>query len=97
MYPLVISKLNLSDKSKKQIKYRKARALQSKTQNKWQKSMKHLRNWMIKVNQILIWRLVIEILTDLRNQKEISRVMIRSVVWNAWGYVYLLMENMRGN
>ena len=39
---------------------------------------------------------VIEILTELRDDQEDDlKSYDRSVMWNSWGYVYLLMRNMK--
>ena len=40
------------------------------------------------MSRILIWRLLLKFLQDLRNDQENLKSYDRSVVWNSWGYVY---------
>ena len=87
-YPTLILKLNLQINQKNKLNIKKLEHFNLKQQNKWQKSMKLLKRWMKRVSQHPDMETVIEILTELRNDQEILKVMIRSVVWNSWGYVY---------
>ena len=77
-----------SSKPKKQIKYKKARALQSKTAKQMAKVYEALELVNEEGEPSPDMEVVIEILTDLRNQKDDIKSYDRSVMWNAWGYVY---------
>ena len=76
------------DKSKKQIKYRKARALSSKVAKKMAKVYEALELVNEEGEPDPDMKVVVEILTDLRNEKDSIKSYDRSVMWNAWGYVY---------
>ena len=65
-----MSKLNLQIKSKKQIKYKKARALQSKTAKQMAKVYEALEVVDDKGEPNPDMETVIEILTDLRNDQD---------------------------
>jgi tetratricopeptide (TPR) repeat protein len=76
------------DKQKKQIKYRKARALSSKVAKKMAKVYEALELVNEEGEPDPDMEVVIEILTDLKNEKDSIKSYDRSVMWNAWGYVY---------
>jgi lipopolysaccharide biosynthesis regulator YciM len=77
-----------SDKLKKQIKYKKARALQSKTAKKMAKVYEALEVVDEKGEPAPDMATVIEILTELKNDQANLKSYDRSVMWNSWGYVY---------
>ena len=77
-----------SDKPKKQIKYKKARALQSKTAKKMAKVYEALEVVDEKGEPAPDMATVIEILTELKNDQANLKSYDRSVMWNSWGYVY---------
>lgn len=77
-----------SDKPKKQIKYKKARALQSKTAKKMAKVYEALEVVDEKGEPAPDMKTVVEILTDLRSDLVNLKSYDRSVMWNSWGYVY---------
>ena len=81
-----------SEKPKKEIKYRKARALQSSTAKKMAKVYEALE----RVNDVgdldPDMETVTNILTELRNDSANLKSYDRSVMWNAWGYVYFSDE-----
>ena len=77
-----------ADKPKKQIKYKKARALTSKTAKKMAKVYEALEVVDEKGEPAPDMETVVEILTELRNNKENLKSYDRSVMWNSWGYVY---------
>ena len=81
-----------SDKPKKQIKYKKARALQSKTAKKMAKVYEALEEVDEKGEPKPDMETVVEILTELRNDKENLKSYDRSVMWNSWAYVYFSEE-----
>ena len=81
-----------ADKPKKQIKYKKARALQSKTAKKMAKVYEALEVVDEKGEPNPDMETVIEILTELRNDKENLKSYDRSVMWNSWAYVYFSEE-----
>ena len=81
-------KLNPQINQKKQIKYKKARALQSKTAKKMAKVYEALEEVDDKGEPAPDMELVVEILTELRNDQDNLKSYDRSVVWNSWGYVY---------
>ena len=77
-----------SSKPKTQTKYKKARALQSKTAKKMAKVYEALEEVDDKGEPAPDMELVVEILTELRNDQDNLKSYDRSVVWNSWGYVY---------
>ena len=77
-----------SDKPKTQTKYKKARALQSKTAKKMAKVYEALEEVDDKGEPAPDMETVIEILTELRNNQAELKSYDRSVMWNSWGYVY---------
>jgi tetratricopeptide (TPR) repeat protein len=87
-YPTSYIEAQSSDKPKKQIKYKKARALQSKTAKQMAKVYEALEEVDEKGEPKPDMELVTEILTELRNDQENLKSYDRSVVWNSWGYVY---------
>ena len=87
-YPTSHIEAQSSDQSKKQIKYKKARALQSKTAKQMAKVYEALEVVDDKGESNPDMETVIEILTDLRNDQDNLKSYDRSVVWNSWGYVY---------
>ena len=87
-YPTSFVEAKSSNQSKKQIKYKKARALQSKTAKKMAKVYEALEEVDDKGEPAPDMELVVEILTELRNDQDNLKSYDRSVVWNSWGYVY---------
>ena len=87
-YPTSYIEAQSSNQSKKQIKYKKARALQSKTAKKMAKVYEALEEVDDKGESAPDMELVVEILTELRNDQDNLKSYDRSVVWNSWGYVY---------
>ncbi len=77
-----------SSKPKKQIKYKKARALSTSTAKKMAKVYEALEVVDDKGELAPDMEVVIEILTELRDNKENLKSYDRSVMWNTWGYVY---------
>ena len=77
-----------SSKPKKQIKYKKARALSSSTAKKMAKVYEALEVVDDKGELAPDMEIVLEILTELRDDKENLKSYDRSVMWNTWGYVY---------
>ena len=77
-----------SSDQKKQIKYKKARALQSKTAKQMAKVYEALEEVDDNGEPSPDMETVIEILTVLRNDEANLKSYDRSVVWNSWGYVY---------
>ena len=86
-YPTSYIEAQSSDQ-KKQIKYKKARALQSKTAKQMAKVYEALEVVDDKGEPSPDMETVIEILTVLRNDEANLKSYDRSVVWNSWGYVY---------
>lgn len=82
-----------SSKPKKEIKYKKARALQAKTAKQMAKVYEALEAVNEKGEPSPEMEIVVEILTTLRNDEENLKSYDRSVVWNAWGYVYFSEGN----
>ena len=68
--------------------YKKARALQSSTAKKMAKVYEALEMVDEKGEPAPDMDVVISILTDLRNNKDELKSYDRSVMWNAWAYVY---------
>ena len=79
-----------ADKPKKQIKYKKARALQSSTAKKMAKVYEALEVVDDKGEPAPDMETVVEILTELRSNQEDLKSYDRSVMWNSWGYVYFV-------
>ena len=79
-----------ADKPKKQIKYKKARALQSSTAKKMAKVYEALEVVDDKGEPAPDMETVVEILTELRSDQENLKSYDRSVMWNSWGYVYFV-------
>ena len=75
-------------KNEKKIKYKKARALSTKTAKKMAKVYEALEVVDEKGEPAPDMVTVIEILTELRNNQDSLKSYDRSVVWNSWGYVY---------
>jgi len=86
--PSYLNAQTVDDKPKKQIKYRKARALSSKVAKQMAKVYEALELVNEEGEPSPDMETVIKILTDLRNQKDDIKSYDRSVMWNAWGYVY---------
>ena len=74
--------------NKKPIKYKKARALQSSTAKKMAKVYEALEIVDDKGERAPDMETVFSILNDLRDNKEDLKSYDRSVMWNAWAYVY---------
>ena len=70
--------------TKKQIKYKKARALQTSTAKKMAKVYEALEEVDDKGEPAPDMETVLEVLTDLRNNKDNLKSYDRSVMWNAW-------------
>ena len=87
-YPSTYINAQSSDKPKTQTKYKKARALQSKTAKKMAKVYEALEEVDDKGEPAPDMETVIEILTELRNNQAELKSYDRSVMWNSWGYVY---------
>ena len=77
-----------SQETKKPIKYKKARALQTSTAKKMAKVYEALEEVDEKGEPAPDMETVITILTELRNKKDELKSYDRSVMWNAWAYVY---------
>ena len=75
--------------NKKPIKYKKARALQTSTAKKMAKVYEALEIVDEKGEPAADMETVISILTELLNNRENLKSYDRSVMWNAWAYVYL--------
>jgi len=90
--PAILHAQSADDQPKKQVKYRKARALSTSTAKKMAKVYEALEKVDEKGEPNPDMETVIEILTDLRNQKDSLKSYDRSVMWNAWGYVYFSEE-----
>lgn len=75
-------------KNEKKIKYKKARALSTKTAKKMAKVYEALEVIDEKGEPAPDMVTVIEILTELRDNQDSLKSYDRSVVWNSWGYVY---------
>jgi len=90
-YPTTYIEAQTSDKPKK-TQYKKARALQSKTAKKMAKVYEALEVVDEKGEPAPDMETVLEILNELRNDKENLKSYDRSVMWNSWGYVYITEE-----
>ena len=87
-YPSSYVEAQSSESSKKQIKYKKARALQTKTAKKMAKVYEAFEVVDDKGEPAPDTATAIEILTELRNDQDNLKSYDRSVMWNAWGYIY---------
>ena len=87
-YPSSYVEAQSSTKTNKQIKYKKARALQAKTAKQMAKVYEALEEVDEKGEPAPDMVVVTEILTNLRNDQANLKSYDRSVVWNSWGYVY---------
>ena len=74
--------------TKKQIKYKKARALQTSTAKKMAKVYEAIEEVDENGEPAPDMETVLSILTDLRNNKDSLKSYDRSVMWNAWAFVY---------
>ena len=90
--PAILHAQSADEQPKKQVKYRKARALSASTAKKMAKVYEALEEVDEKGDPSPDMETVLEILTDLRNQKDSLKSYDRSVMWNAWGYVYFSEE-----
>ena len=77
-----------SQETKKPIKYKKARALQTSTAKKMAKVYEALEEVDESGEPAPDMETVLTILTELRNKKDELKSYDRSVMWNAWAYVY---------
>ena len=77
-----------SQTDKKPIKYKKARALQSSTAKKMAKVYEALEVVDEKGEPAPDMQIVLSILTELRNDMANLKSYDRSVMWNAWAFVY---------
>ena len=75
--------------TKKPIKYKKARALQTSTAKKMAKVYEALEEVDEKGEPAPDMVTVVNILTELRTDKDNLKSYDRSVMWNAWAYVYM--------
>ena len=87
-YPSTYVEAQSSTKTNKQIKYKKARALQAKTAKQMAKVYEALEEVDEKGEPAPNMAVVTEILTNLRNDQANLKSYDRSVLWNSWGYVY---------
>jgi tetratricopeptide (TPR) repeat protein len=87
------SSVNLEAQSqsdtKKPIKYKKARALQTSTAKKMAKVYEALEEVDDAGEPKPDMETVLSVLTELRNNKDELKSYDRSVMWNAWAYVYM--------
>mgnify|MGYP001269519572 CR=1 FL=1 len=87
------SSINLEAQSqsdtKKPIKYKKARALQTSTAKKMAKVYEALEEVDDAGEPKPDMETVLSVLTELRNKKDELKSYDRSVMWNAWAYVYM--------
>ena len=77
---------------KQPVKYKKARALQASTAKKMAKVYEALEVVDEKGEPAPDMETVTRILTELRNEKDELKSYDRSVMWNAWAYVYFSSE-----
>ena len=75
--------------TKKPIKYKKARALQTSTAKKMAKVYEALEVVDEKGEPAPDMETVVNILTELRTDRDNLKSYDRSVMWNAWAYVYM--------
>ena len=92
-YPTSYVEAQSSESSKKQIKYKKARALQTKTAKKMAKVYEAFEAVDDKGEPAADTATAIEILTELRDDQDNLKSYDRSVMWNAWGYIYFSEGN----
>ena len=87
------SSINLEAQSqsdtKKPIKYKKARALQTSTAKKMAKVYEALEEVDDAGEPKPDMETVLSVLTELRNNKDELKSYDRSIMWNAWAYVYM--------
>ena len=86
-------KAQSQSETKKQIKYKKARALQTSTAKKMAKVYEALEEVDENGEPAEDMETVFSVLTELLNNKDSLKSYDRSVRWNAWGWVYLKEEN----
>ena len=86
-------KAQSQSETKKQIKYKKARALQTSTAKKMAKVYEALEEVDENGEPAEDMETVFSVLTELLNNKDSLKSYDRSVMWNAWGWVYLKEEN----
>jgi tetratricopeptide (TPR) repeat protein len=77
-----------STDNKQPVKYKKARALQSSTAKKMAKVYEALEEVDEKGEPAPNMETVLSILNDLRDNRDDLKSYDRSVMWNAWAYVY---------
>ena len=77
-----------SAENKKPVKYKKARALQSSTAKKMAKVYEALEAVDEKGEPAPDMETVLSVLNDLKANKDDLKSYDRSVMWNAWAYVY---------
>ena len=87
--PLEIQAQSQTDTTK-QIKYKKARALQGSTAKKMAKVYEALEEVDEKGEPAPDMETVKSVLTELRTDRDNLKSYDRSVMWNAWAYVYML-------
>ena len=87
-FPSSFIEAQSSDNAKKEVKYKKARALQTKTAKKMAKVYEALEVVDDKGEPAPDMETVLEILNELRNDQANLKSYDRSVMWNSWGYVY---------
>ena len=87
-FPSSLIEAQSSDNAKKEVKYKKARALQTKTAKKMAKVYEALEVVDDKGEPAPDMETVLEILNELRNDQANLKSYDRSVMWNSWGYVY---------
>lgn len=88
---LIVTPISIEAQSqtdKKPIKYKKARALQSSTAKKMAKVYEALEVVDEKGEPAPDMQIVLSILTELRNDMANLKSYDRSVMWNAWAFVY---------
>ena len=90
--PLEIQAQSQTD-TKKQIKYKKARALQGSTAKKMAKVYEALEEVDEKGEPAPDMETVKSVLTELRTDRDNLKSYDRSVMWNAWAYVYMTEAN----
>ena len=84
-----------NDKSKKEIKYKKARALQSKTAKKMAKVYEALEEVDEMGEPAPDMETAVSILTELKSNFGNMKSYDRSVVWNALGYAYYATADIK--
>ena len=81
-----------SAKSDQKIKYKKARALQSSTAKRMAKVYEALERIDEETVKKILTTKLPRIVGDLRDDAQNLRSYDRSVVWNSWGYMYIVDE-----